>query len=60
MMNDYATNLTKQVYGTALTSGAAVSNSLSIIGKETINGSVLLRGKIEATSAGNEHRGKQC
>ena len=53
MMNDFATNLTKQVYGASLIPGAAVSNALSIIGKETLNGSVLLRGKVEAISSGS-------
>ncbi len=52
MLNSLGINLTKQVHGSALTFGASVSNGLTAIGREILNGVVLLRGKKEAASAG--------
>ena len=52
MLSSYAAGLTKQIQGAAVQEGAAVSNSLNSIGREIMNGSVLLRGKKETTAAG--------
>ncbi|MBQ8251282.1 MAG: DUF3659 domain-containing protein [Alphaproteobacteria bacterium] len=52
MLSSYAAGLNKQIQGAAIPQGAAVSNSLNSIGREIMNGSVLLRGKKEATTSG--------
>ncbi|MBO7244407.1 MAG: hypothetical protein J6V53_03910 [Alphaproteobacteria bacterium] len=52
MMNGLTTNLIKQIQGNVLNAGPAVSNALNTVGRESLNGTIFLRGKKESVVAG--------
>ncbi len=52
MTNGLATNLIKQIHGNVLHAGPAVSNALNTVGRESLNGTIFLRGKKESTVSG--------
>ncbi len=52
MMNGFASNLVKQIQGSFIQAGPAVSNSLNTVGRESLSGTIFLRGKKESSVAG--------
>lgn len=52
MTNGFATNLIKQIQGNVVYSGPAVSNALNTVGRESLSGTIFLRGKKESSTSG--------